>query len=68
MMNKVKYPNINVELIGTDGNAFAVLGKVRRAMIEAGVSTEEIEDFMGEAMSSNYDHLLATCMKWVNVS
>lgn len=67
-MNEVKYPNINVDLSLSDGNAFAVLGKVRRAMIEAGISTEEIGNFMAESMSSDYNHLLATCMKWVNVS
>jgi len=62
-----KYPNITVQLVGSDGNAFAVLGKVRQALRRAKVAAEEIEAFMKEAMSGDYDNLLATCMKWVNV-
>ena len=27
--NTVKYPDIEVQLVGTDGNAFAILGKVQ---------------------------------------
>ena len=65
---EVKYPNIKVQLTGNDGNAYAVLGNVRRAMRRAKVETPEIEEFMKEAMSFNYDHLLRTCCKWVSVS
>ncbi len=64
----VKYPKIKVKLVGSDGNAFAVLGKVKDAMKKAGVSPEEIKAFMSEAMSGDYDNLLVTCMKWVTVS
>lgn len=67
-MNNVKYPQINVQLSGTDGNAFAILGKVRRALKNGNVSSEEIEQFSKEAKSGDYDNLLLTCMKWVNVN
>ena len=30
-------------------------------------SKQEIDDFSKEATSGNYNHLLQTCMKWVNV-
>jgi hypothetical protein len=36
-MSDVKYPEIEVELIGTDGNAFAILGKVQEALKRGGV-------------------------------
>jgi pyrroline-5-carboxylate reductase len=62
----VRHPDITVKLAGSDGNAFAILGKVRRALIENGVSKEEAAQFMQEAMTGNYDHLLQTCMRWVN--
>ena len=68
-MNKLtKYPDIMVELIGNDGNAFAVLGNVSKALRQGGVSNQEIDDFMVEATSSDYDNLLQTCMKWVDVA
>jgi len=62
-----KHPEITVQLVGEDGNAFSILGAVSGAMRRAGVSKEERDQFMSEAMSGDYDHLLVTCMKWVNV-
>ncbi len=54
---KVKYPNITVELIGQDGNAFNVLGIVSKALRKNKVSQEEINLFMTEAMSGDYNHI-----------
>lgn len=63
----VKYPDIKVRLSGEDGNAFAIIGRVRRALKKAKVPSTEIEAFSSEAMSGDYDHLLQTAMKWVDV-
>jgi hypothetical protein len=63
----IKYPDIAVTLVGRDGNAFAVLGSVQGALRRAGVPQEEIDEFYAEAMSGDYDHLLRTCMQWVDV-
>jgi hypothetical protein len=62
-----KYPDVTVQLSGNDGNAFAVMGACRKAARRAKVSSEEIERFTKEATSSDYDHLLATCMAWFDV-
>ena len=59
---------IEVQLTGDDGNAFAVLGKVRAALRYAGATEEEIQSFMRDATSDDYDHLLRTCMEWVVVA
>lgn len=63
-----KYSNIDVELVGCDGNAFAVMGKVTKALRSNKVPGEDIKEFQTECMSGDYNHLLQTCMKWVNVS
>ena len=63
-----KYPDIEVQLTGEDGNAFNILGKVNRAMRKANIPKEEIDNYMKEAMSNDYDNLLLTTMKWVNVN
>ena len=68
MMTEPLYPEINVQLTGNDGNAFAVLANVKREMRTKGVPQEVIEGFLSEAMSGDYDHLLQTCAKWVSVS
>jgi hypothetical protein len=67
-MAEILYPEIEVELVGQDGNAFAILGAVKRALRNGGVAKEEIDKFMAEAMDGDYDHLLQTAMKWVNIS
>jgi hypothetical protein len=65
--NTVRYPDIEVELIGQDGNAFAILGAVKRELRRAGVSAEEQAEFMAEATSGDYNHLLQTVQAWVEV-
>jgi len=63
----VKYPKVCVQLTGRDGNAFAILGAVTKAMREAGVDKDERDEFIAEATAGDYDHLLATAMNWVDV-
>lgn len=62
-----KYPNVVVSLTGSDGNAFSVLGAVRRAMKRARLPETEVDAFTKEATSGDYNHLLATAMRWVEV-
>ena len=60
--------DVDVQLTSTDGNAFAILGKVINGIKSAGGTSEDVRAFQDEAMSGDYDHLLRTCMDWVNVS
>lgn len=63
----LKYPDIRVQLVGQDGNAFMVLGLCQRAANKAGLPKTEIDAFMQEAKSGDYNHLLATCMAWFDI-
>ena len=65
---EVKFPQIEVELTGKDGNAFSILGAVTRAMKKGKVDEADIAAFMKEATSGGYDHLLQTAMSTVTVS
>jgi hypothetical protein len=65
---KPKYPHVRVQLVGRDGNAFAILSAVRAAMRRALIDEAECRAFFVEATSGNYDHLLATAMAWVDVT
>ena len=67
MSDEIRYPNVKVKLVGTDGNAFAILGNVQRAMRRAGLTQEQIAEFNREAMKGDYNNLLATCMRYVDV-
>lgn len=57
-----------LQLTGTDGNVFSILGKARRAVRIAKWPKEKIDKFTAEATSGNYDHALQTCMKHFDVS
>ncbi len=64
--DEIRHPDVEVQLTGQDGNAFAVLGAVRKALVDAG-HQDEVEAFFAEATSGDYDHLLGTCMRWVTM-
>jgi len=67
MADEVKYPHVVVRLVGEDGNAFAILGAVSKALRRAGVASDEVAAFYKEATAGDYDHLLQTAMRWVEV-
>lgn len=62
-----KYPQVKVQLVGEDGNAFAILGRVTGAMRRAGITETERNEFTKEATSGDYDNLLRTVLAWVSV-
>lgn len=55
-----------VTLVGTDGNAFSIIGKVARALKQAGFP-DKAQEFQAEAMKGDYDHLLQTAMTYAEV-
>ncbi len=59
--------DVEVKLVGENGNAYVLLGKVISALKRNG-HQDLVEEFKKEAMSSDYNHLLATCMEYVHVS
>ena len=59
--------DIEVELLGHDGNAVAIMMKVKRALTRAG-HRELAEEYMKEATSGNYDHLLMVTQEYVEVA
>ena len=56
-----------VKLIGQDGNSFAIMGNVKQALKRAGADKEYIDEYLKEATSGDYNHLLTVSMKYVNI-
>jgi hypothetical protein len=67
-MARPKYPNVTVNISDVDGNAFSIMGAVIKEMRQQHISAAEQVAFQKEAMAEDYDHLLQTCMRWVNVT
>lgn len=53
---------VKLNLVGKDGNAFAVMGLFRQKARKEGWTSEEIKTVLDEAMSGDYDHLLQTIL------
>ena len=53
-----------VELVGIGGNAFSIIGTVQRELQRAGNSSDIIEAFQKEAMSGDYEHVIATAVAY----
>ena len=59
--------DIKVKLVGEDGNAFAILGRCRKAM-EKAKRLDLWDEFYKEATSGNYNHLLFTVCDYFEVN
>lgn len=66
-MDNTPFTDAVVQLTGEDGNAFAILGRVKRAIRQSN-HPELADAFMQEAMAGDYDHLLCACMRYVTVN
>ena len=59
--------DVKVKLVGEDGNAFHILGKVSKALKQAGYDEDFIREYQSQAMSGDYDNLLMVTMSYVEV-
>lgn len=61
-MSDTTKKKVNLELVGLNGNAFALIGAFRRQARNEGWTKQEIVDVTTRAMAGNYDHLLTVLM------
>lgn len=54
-----------IDLTSIDGNAFAIMGAAQRILKQAGATKEELNEYLKESMSGDYDNLVATVGKWL---
>lgn len=66
-MNRIEYQKPTVQLIGQNGNAFAIMGACRKAARRAGWTDEQWRDIQQEMTAGNYNNLLQTAMKYFEV-
>jgi len=59
-MEKVVDKTVELDLVGLDGNAFALMGKFSREARKQGWTKEEVDLVLNECTSGDYDNLLAT--------
>ena len=55
------------DLVGIDSNAFSVLAYVEKALRREGLK-DKIDDYRAKATSSDYDHLLAISIEYIDLA
>jgi hypothetical protein len=59
--------DIDVKIVGHNGNAFSIIGAVTTAMRKAKIDKPEIDAYVKRAMAGSYEDLLVATMETVNV-
>lgn len=63
-MEKIK-PEL--QLSGTDGNVFSIMGRATRVARKAGWDWDKIRGFQKKMMGGDYDNALQVCMEYFDV-
>ncbi len=66
-MKRIVNKTVNLDLVGVNGNAFAIMGAFRKQARKEDWTPDEIEAVLTEAQNGNYDHLLATILNHCEV-
>lgn len=53
-------------LIGINGNAYSIMSYVRDAMHDANMTNKDIDAYVKDATSSDYDHLLVVSCEMID--
>ncbi len=59
-MEKLVKKTVNLDLVGVNGNAFAIMSAFKKQAEKENWTQEEINAVLTEARSKDYYHLLAT--------
>ncbi|WP_282795765.1 hypothetical protein [Streptomyces sp. CC224B] len=68
MLETPQHPDVKVQLSGEDGNVYSVIGRIQRALRQAGRG-EAATEFVAAARSAgSYDEVIQLAMRTVDVS
>lgn len=62
-MKKVIEKTVNLDLVGVNANAFALMAAFRRQAQKEKWTAQEIDAVLNHAKSGDYNHLLSTIIK-----
>jgi hypothetical protein len=67
LTRRAKFPAITISITGGPGNASRVIDAVANAMKRQGIDQYDIDSFLSEAASNDYDDLCRTIKSTVTV-
>ena len=62
-MAEITKKKVSLNLVGLDGNAFAVMGAFKKQARKEKWTNEEIDAVLNESMTGDYSHFLATILE-----
>jgi hypothetical protein len=65
LVTSPEFKKVKVRLTGEDGNAFAIMGRVSRALKASG-QREAAAEYIRRAMAADYYTLLAVTMEYID--
>jgi hypothetical protein len=66
--SEIRYPEVTVQLVGRNGNAFAIIGRIAAALREH-VGPDAEKQFTAEAFAcTSYEELLGLAMRTVDIT
>lgn len=63
-----KWKHVVVNMRGVNGNTMVIVGTVKQALKKAGATPMDLYLFVGNALSHDYEHALATVCQWVTIT
>ena len=63
-MSDIKYPEVQFQITDADPNAFGIMGLAQKAARKAGLTKDQIEEYIEEATSGDYNNVISTTMKY----
>lgn len=67
VVNSPDFKKVKVRLVGEDGNAFSIMGRVKRELVRSG-QKEAAEEYLERATEGDYNHLLQVTLEYVEQS
>lgn len=56
------FKHIRIAMVGENGNAFSIMGRVQKAMKKEGCTPEEVTEVLDVMKEGDYNHLLNAVM------
>ena len=66
-MSHPKFPNVEIDITGPKGNAYAIMGIVSQVLRQTGSTNEQVSNVLKDMMSSNYEHLVSVAARYVTI-
>ena len=61
----LSYEKPTLDIFENGNNVFGIVKKTKNLMENAGATQQEIENFLNEVISGDYNNLLVACSKYV---